>query len=270
MKPHEVDNISIDRQSVELLECSIEYVAVHIAANAVHTTHVGVLPKAPGPFVLELADVVMSYPIWIFVKLRRTEIFLLEAVASVENRFHAIVTTDYRKPLANSLLQLSHREVASLLHIEHRRQVASFEVNLLEEEARLLSRIDIRREEMVGTAQKVVLACLIEVVVEVLVDNAHAFSCLDENEAYGFALDAGIAQPLPVDILLIVADVKAMDFIALRIVRLAIDGFPAERERSDEEVVKKKKVGPHDQAEACQQSPQRHTSPKGFPTSFAT
>ena len=68
-------------------------------------------------------------------------------------------------------------------------------------------------------------------------------------------MDVGIAQPFPVNTILIMAYVKALYFKALRVVRLAIDCFPAEREGPDEEVVKEKKIDRHHKTETCDESP---------------
>lgn len=60
-------------------------------------------------------------------------------------------------------------EVAHVLDVEYRRQVAVFEVYLFEKIAGLVARRNRWRIEVVSATDKSVLTCLIEVVVEVLV-----------------------------------------------------------------------------------------------------
>ena len=226
-----------------------------MTADAVDLANISILPKAPRTFVGKFADIVVGDPIGIIVKLRGAEILLFETVASVENRLDAIVLLDDGKPLPDSALQLCYRKFSSFLHIEHGRQVASLEVHLLKEKLGLLPGINVRREKMVSAAQYIVLPGLIEILVEILIDNAHAFRSLYEDEADGLVVNRGVAQTFPVDMVLIVADVKAMNIITLRVVGLTIDSLPTERKRTDEKVIEYKKIDSHDKGKACQESP---------------
>ena len=127
----------------------------------------------------------------------------------------------------------------------------------MEEEACLGSRVSIGHEKMVGTADKVVLACLIEIVVEVVVEQGGSLGGLDEDEADGVVLDAGIAQLLPLDGGLIVADVQSPDVVTFGINGFAVDGFPSETEWTHEEHVEKRGVYHRHQYGACPQRPCR-------------
>ena len=270
METDEVNFFCFNGEGMQLLERSVERVAVDIAADAVDMPNVGILPEGPGAFVLEFSDIVMRNPIRIIVEGGGVEVLQLEFVACVEDGFDTIVLLHDVQPLANSFLQLLRVEIASFLDVEDWRQIALFEVDLLDEESGLSARVDIRDEEMIGTTNDIVLACLVEVFVEILVDKALALRCLDEDEAHGLPADVGVTKPFPRDAVLIVADVEAAHFIALGIDGVAVDGFPAEREGSDKEIIEEEEVEGHNKPHARDECPEGDAPPEGLVGTLAT
>ena len=96
---------------------------------------------------------------------------------------------------------------------------------------------------MVSSSYKVVCACLIEVFVEVIVHQRNALCSLDDNEADRVVVDIGIAQFLPIYLLLIMTDIYATDIVPLRILRLAVNGLPSEAARVNKEIIKEENIG---------------------------
>ena len=66
---------------------------------------------------------------------------------------------------------------------------------------------------MICTADEIVLPGLIEIAVEIFVNHCIALCSLDDDECYGVLVHIGITQFLPVNVLLVVADVYAADMV---------------------------------------------------------
>lgn len=58
--------------------------------------------------------------------------------------------------------------------------------------------------EVVGAADVAVFACLIEVVVEILVEFCGAFGRFDDDESQGATFDHGVSECVPIDFALVV------------------------------------------------------------------
>ena len=127
----------------------------------------------------------MGYPVRVAFEFRRVEVVEFELVVRVENGGHAIALLDHIEPDEGYLAQLLGRQTARFLNIEHRREVAFFEMHLLQEVSGLRLGGYVGLEVMVGTAQEAKFAGLVEVVVEVLVQKILALGSLDEHKANG-------------------------------------------------------------------------------------
>ena len=77
---------------------------------------------------------------------------------------------------------------------------------------------------------------MIEIAVEIFVNHCIALCSLDDDECYGVLVHIGITQFLPVNVLLVVADVYAADMVTLGVFGLSVDGLPLETVRIDEEM----------------------------------
>ena len=117
---------------------------------------------------------------------------------------------------------------------------------------------------MVGTTYNAVLMGLIEVLVEVLVDDADTLCGLDKYKAEGPTLNGGITEAAPINMLLIMTDVYASNIISFWIVGFAVNSFPTEGEGIDKEIPKDEEVEEYHQPDSCQQCPQRYSPPKRF------
>ena len=104
---------------------------------------------------------------------------------------------------------------------------------------------------MIGTTGKSVFTSLIEVLAEILVNLRGTLGGLNHHEADGELVDdAFVLQFLPVYLALMMADVDAVDFVALGIADVAIEGAPTEAEGSDEDVVEEVDVDGKDSRSA--------------------
>ena len=143
-------------------------------------------------------------------------------------------------------------------------QITGFEMNLFQIEACLLAGIRLGAEEVVGTSHDVVLTCLIEILIEVLVDEIFSFRRFDEDETNGLPVNIRIAQTAPVNHPLMMAHINTSHLEAVRADTLAIDGFPPKRERIDEEMNEDKNIRRHHQRNAS------NDTPKGYATQQRT
>ena len=93
------------------------------------------------------------------------------------------------QPCERGFAQFRRVQPSALLDVEHRGQVAFFEMHLLEKILRLLLRRDVWFEIMVRAAQKSVLACFVKVLVEILVLQAAHFSGFNDYEEVALSVD---------------------------------------------------------------------------------
>ena len=226
----------------EVLVVAFEDVDVHIAVDAIDFAYVGVLPECPFAFVLEGVDVVVGYPVGVFVELGGVEVGGAELVAGVEDGCDAVVLFDVVHPLEHLMPQLGGGAVAEFLDVEHGGKVVLVELDELAEVLGLVPAWRGGAEVVVGSAHDVVLLGVVEVLVEVLVPDAGAFGGFDEDEGDGHALYLCVAQFVPVDVALIVGDVEA-SHLAVGIDDMSVECFPTERVWTNEGVVEEGDVG---------------------------
>ena len=81
---------------------------------------------------------------------------------------------------------------------------------------------------MIGTTDETVFASFVEIGLEHRVDDGCTFGRLDHHETYRTALDHGIAQPVPIDVALIMAYVYTMNLVATGVLRITVQGAPSE------------------------------------------
>jgi hypothetical protein len=130
-----------------------------------------------------------------------------------------------------------------VFHIKYRRKVSRFKMYLVQIELGLLYRVYVGYEEMICTANEVVLLCLIEIEIEIIVHEAHAFGGLDDDKTYGVIVHAGIPKGFPVNLALVMADVQSANVVSFRIDRVTVHGFPAEAVWTNKKIVDKEDVG---------------------------
>ena len=109
-------------------------------------------------------------------------------------------------------------------------------------------------------ADHILLGVLTEMV-EVFVDDAGAFGGFDEYEAYGYPVDIGIAQAVPVDVVLVVADIDASDG-ACRVADVSEAGFDVEGVVDDDARDEVDEYGGND-GQKCPQGVARRTADGG-------
>ena len=92
-----------------------------------------------------------------------------------------------------------------MLHVEHGRQVAVLQFHRLEEVVGLLLSRRVYAVEMIGSTSETVLACLVEILTEVLVCLCGSLSSLDHDKSYGALVDLSVVlEFVPVDASLMV------------------------------------------------------------------
>lgn len=213
---------------MEFLKRAVEDIKIYVARDAVDVSYIRVLPECPGTRVGKMIYIVVGNPVRIGIESIVAEVFLLKIMASVEDGLDTVILFYDIEPRLGRAPQLRNREVTGFLYIEYRREVASLKMYLLEEEVCLTGGINIRRKEVIGATDKSILMGLIDVVIEVLVNDAHALSGFDDNKPKGLSLDGGVAEDTPVDAVLIVTNVYATDIITIWIIRISVDGLPTE------------------------------------------
>ena len=246
----------------KLLLRTVENVAIDKALDARDFAAIGMLPECPLALVFELLDIVVRYPIGIGVELGRVEVIDFELVTSIKYGLHAILFFDNIEPSLNISAQLFGCQIALLFDVQDGRQIARFKLGNRQVELRLPSRTDAWNEEMISASDQVVSLGVGKVSVEVVVEQHFALRRLDEDEADGSIPDGGIAKFFPIDALLIVADVNTSHFVAGRISRFAINGTPAEAERTDEKMVEQAYVNGYYKQSAKPYRPGRKASEK--------
>ena len=107
----------------------------------------------------------------------------------------------------------------------------------VQEELCLLLRVDAGHKEVINPSDQVVSLSISKVPVKVIIEEFLAFCGLDEDKVHRGIADGSIAKFLPIDAVLIVADVNAAHFVPFRIGRFAIKGTPTETEGAYKEVV---------------------------------
>ena len=204
------------------------------------------LPELPFTLVFHFVYIIVGYPIGIVVEYGRAQVFHLEFVIGVDDGLHMVLVLHGMKPRQDLALEILCGHVGGLmLHIEYRRQVASLQMHLIEEELRLVACRRLIAPEMIGTADEAILTGIAEIIVEAIVEARAAFRGLDHDEAHGAFLNHGILKALPVYFTLIMGNVDAADFIAVWIICIAVERTPAESERSHEEIIKSPDVNGH-------------------------
>ena len=210
------------------------------------------LPELPRTFVLNGVDVVVGYPIGVGVELRGAEVTLLELVVGIDDGLDAVVPFYNVEPLLHALLEVGIAlPLGLVLYVEHGGQVALLELDVADEEARLVGSLRMDAVEVVGSARETVLTGLMEVVGKPLVDTRGSLGGLDHDEADGpMVYHAVVLQLLPVDFALMMADVDAVYLVALGIVHVAIERSPAKAEGANEDVIEKEDVDGHNASTA--------------------
>ena len=230
--------LAADGEFFQVVVRAVVDIEIDITLDARQSANVGVLPEFPLAFVFDLIDVVMGNPVGIIVENGRTEIGFLEFVIGVENGLHVVAVLDDVKPREHVALEILDGTIFRLeFDVEYGRQIAFFEFDLAQEIVCLVARRRFVAPKMVGTADKTVFASLVEIFVEALIDDGRAFGRFDDDEPKRTAFDHRVAQLVPLDFLLIVGDVDAVDFVAFGIAGVAVERTPAKSRRSNEKGV---------------------------------
>jgi hypothetical protein len=108
---------------------------------------------------------------------------------------------------------------------------------------------------MISASDQVVSLCVRKVSVEVVICELFTLCRFDEHEAERGVSDGGVTQFLPIDAVLIMADVDAPHLVAFGVLGLTVDGTPTEAEGADEEIVEQADVGCRDEHAAEPQKP---------------
>ena len=198
-----------DGELLQVVGRAVVDVQIHIARDAINLATVGELPKFPFTLVGQLFHVVVSNPKMVACESRRVEIFLLKLQSGIDDGGGVVVLLHDIEPLSHLTAELFGRERAYAFHVEHRCQIAWFEMHLLEIMFRLHIARHEGRKEVVGTTNEVVLPDLVEVVVEILVDMLLPFGSLSNDEANGLVVYLGSSHFVPVYFTLIATDVNA-------------------------------------------------------------
>ncbi len=213
---------------------------------------VGVLPKSPISFVLQLVDVVVGNPKRILVKYFIIEIMTSETVRSVKDRCYAVVLLNNVQPSEDFLFQLVFGITVHFIdfgfHIENRGKVTVFQLHHAAEKFCLLLGGTLRAEKMVSSSCNAILPRLGKVQIEVHVEFVGTLSCLDEDKADRGVLNGGIAKSVPVDSLLVMRDVDA-SHRAFRVIGFSIESLPAEGVGTYKSLVEEKYVDENDNNE---------------------
>ena len=198
-------------------------VEVYVAVDARQAAGVGVLPELPGASVLQAVHVVVGNPVGELVEKRVVEILQLELVVGVDDGLHAVVALHHEQPGEHVAAEVvAALLLGLLLHVEHGRQVAPLQLHLADERLRLVDGWRLGTVEVVGATGEAVLAGSVEVVLKVFVHLVGTLRGLNHDEAYGAGVDDAIAaQPFPVYVALVVADVDAVYVVAPGVAHLA-------------------------------------------------
>ncbi len=130
-----------------------------------------------------------------------------------------------------------------VLNVQNRRQVAILQFGMTDKKLCLLLGGRIDAIEMIGTTRETIFTGLMEIVLKVLVNTRGTLSGLNHDKANGCLVDeSSFTEFIPVNASLVVADVDAVDFVAVGIVDLTIEGTPAKAERTNKDIVEEKDI----------------------------
>ena len=185
----------------------------------------------------------MGYPVRIVIEDGGTEILLLKLIIGVDDRFHMIPILYDMQPREHITLKILNTLVIGLmLDIEYGRKIAIRKMHLIQEVIRLFASRGFIAPEMIHATDESVIASLIEVLTEILIQAAGTLGTLDDDKAHRTALDHRIVELLPVYLALIMRDINAMNLVAFGIHLVAIEGTPSETGWTDEEMIEQKNI----------------------------
>ena len=216
-----------ERESFEVFWRAGKYVEVHIVVDSVADAgDVAVTcVLAEGPVVASDAAVIQieRLPEGIVLEAVAHKALLHEVMIGIDDRDAVVVVTDQLEPALDLVAELSRREVAASLYVEHGRQVALVQMGMLDEIGGLVLGAAARYEIVVSAEEQPVTPCLktIEVVVGVL--PGAALCALGEGKTDGLAVQGRTAHFAPVHLALMMRHVDAVYLVvAGRVVALTV------------------------------------------------
>ena len=205
------------------------------------------LPEFPCPLIFYTVHVIVGNPVWVLVEHFVGQVLHLEFIIGIEDGLHLIVLLHNVEPLEHTLLEILVRLVLRLvLNVEHRRQVASLQMNIRNEESRLLLGTRALAVEMIGTTCEAIFKGLLKIVLKLGVHPVSSLCSLNHHEAHrAVVYHALIAQQFPVYFTLIMGNVNAVNLIAVWIGHVAIERTPTEPIGRDKEIVEEPHIDSH-------------------------
>ena len=129
-----------------------------------------------------------------------------------------------------------------MLDVEYGRKIAIRKMHLLQKVIRLFASRRFIAPEMIHATDESIVASLIEVFAEILIQAAGTLGTLDDDKAHRTTHDHRIVELLPVYLALIMRDINAMNLVAFGIHLIAIEGTPSETGRTYEEMIEQKNI----------------------------
>lgn len=232
----------LDTELQEIVESTIEDIAVHLAADAVYFADVGVLPHLPFAWISELVLVVTGYPERVLVEDGSVEMGKLEVIAGINDGTHTIVPFDNLEPGEDIVLELAVGERTCLLNVEDGRKVTLLQLHLINIILCLPTGITAGDIEMVGSGDDVHATGLGDVVLEIDVLDGDALCGLADDEAEGITSELRLLELCPVNALLVVGDIDASHLVSSGFWHGAELGTPTDTEGTDEDVIEHKGI----------------------------
>ena len=229
------------RHALQLIQRAVEHIQVHIFTDARQTSHIGMLPETPLPFILHRVGIIMGYPVRIRVENGIVQVTGLKFIRGIENRFYPIIIFDFIQPdfqVAAKLFLI----FSPHLDVEHRRQIARFQFHGADKEIGLAGSVCLGIVKMIGSADKSVLAGLIEIMDKGCIAEITSLGSFHKYETYRERSCLGFLQFVPVYLSLMVGYVETVHLKSVwqtyPVCFHAIAGFPAVGVRTNKEIVK--------------------------------
>jgi hypothetical protein len=127
----------------------------------------------------------MRYPVRIVIENGCAEILLLKLVIGIDDRFHMIPILYDMQPREHIALKILYTLVIRLmLDVEHGRKIAIRKMHLLQKVIRLFASRRFIAPEMIHATDESIVASLIEVLAEILIQATGTLGTLDDDKAH--------------------------------------------------------------------------------------
>lgn len=85
------DGLLLQCKRLQLFQCPVKDVQIHLFFDTGHSAYIGVLPKVPLALIAHGIYIIMGYPIRISIENGIAEIAFLEFIGSIKNRLYAVM-----------------------------------------------------------------------------------------------------------------------------------------------------------------------------------